>query len=51
MSAPMNLWMTFWTVWLVLAGIAFAGITLIVAVKGFHDLRNMFAGLSGKNKN
>jgi hypothetical protein len=47
----MNAWMDFWTAWLVLAGVAFAGITLVVAVKGFHDLRAMFAGLSKKDKN
>jgi hypothetical protein len=41
----MNAWMYFWTVWLIIAGVAFAGITLIVAVRGFQDLRSMFDGL------
>ncbi|HEX3435616.1 MAG TPA: hypothetical protein VHT24_02535 [Pseudacidobacterium sp.] len=45
----MNAWMYFWAAWLVISGVAFAGITLIVAVKGFQDLRAMFSGLSGKN--
>jgi hypothetical protein len=46
----MNAWMYFWAVWLVISGAAFAIITLIVAVKGFQDLRSMFAGLSDKEK-
>lgn len=41
----MNFWLDFWAAWLVLSGVAFAAITLIVAVKGFQDLRAMFAGL------
>ncbi len=46
----MNAWGLFWTVWLVISGVAFAGITVIVAVKGFHDLREMFVGLSSKKQ-
>jgi len=46
----MNAWLDFWAIWLVISGVAFAGITLVVAVKGFHDLRAMFAGLSGKKR-
>ncbi len=46
----MNAWICFWAVWLVISGAAFAIITLIVAVKGFQDLRAMFAGLSGEKK-
>jgi hypothetical protein len=47
----MNLWLDFWTAWLLLAGVAFAAITAIVAVKGFKDLRSMFAGLrEGESK-
>jgi hypothetical protein len=42
--------MYFWTAWLIVAGVAFAGITLVVAVRGFHDLRAMFAGLK-QNRN
>jgi uncharacterized protein (DUF2141 family) len=41
----MNLWVTFWGVWLLLSGIAFALITVIVAVRGFKDLKFMFEGL------
>jgi hypothetical protein len=40
--------MYFWTAWLMLAGVAFAAITLIVAVRGFQDLRSMFAALRQK---
>ncbi|MGC1294674.1 MAG: hypothetical protein WA869_06515 [Alloacidobacterium sp.] len=46
----MNAWGYFWAVWLVISGVAFAAITLIVAVKGFRDLQAMFAGLSGKRQ-
>lgn len=46
----MNAWLNFWVIWLVIAGAAFAGITLIVAVKGFHDLRAMFSGLTHEGK-
>jgi hypothetical protein len=44
----MNAWLTFWVVWLVLSGAAFLFITLVVAVKGFGDLRAMFTGLHHK---
>jgi hypothetical protein len=43
-------WGYFWAAWLVISGVAFAVITLVVAVKGFHDLRAMFAGLSAKER-
>jgi hypothetical protein len=46
----MNGWMNFWAAWLMISGVAFTGITLIVAIKGFHDLRAMFAGLREKKK-
>ena len=42
----MNYWEIFWTFWLVTAGVSFAVITGIVAVKGYRDLRNMFSGLA-----
>lgn len=42
---PMNAWYWFWMANLVLAGSAFAVITLIVMVRGWRDLRQMFAGL------
>lgn len=38
-------WELFWAVSLVIAGVAFAGITVVVAVRGFGDLREMFAHL------
>jgi hypothetical protein len=47
----MTAWISFWAAWLMISGVAFAAITLIVAVKGFQDLRAMFAGLSGEEKN
>lgn len=39
----MKAWQVFWTANLLVAGSAFAIITLVVAVKGFQDLRNLFA--------
>ncbi len=41
----MKAWQLFWAVSLVISGVAFAGITLVVAVRGFGDLRQMFAHL------
>jgi hypothetical protein len=46
----MSGWVYFWGAWLVISGVAFAAITLIVAVKGFRDLRAMFVGLSAKKQ-
>ncbi len=46
----MNAWKIFWEVCLVVAGATFAGITMIVAVRGFADLREMFANLSRQKK-
>jgi hypothetical protein len=46
----MSGWEYFWAAWLVISGMAFAVITLVVAVKGFRDLRAMFAGLSVKRQ-
>jgi len=43
-------WGYFWGTWLLISGVAFAVITLVVAVKGFQDLRAMFAGLSAKER-
>lgn len=40
----MKIWQWFWTAWLVLSGGAFAAITLVVAVKGFADVRRMLRG-------
>ena len=44
----MNLWAEFWRAWLILSGLTFAGITLIVAVKGLADLRAMFRDLTAE---
>jgi hypothetical protein len=46
----MNLWLNFWTLMLVVAGFSFAAITVIVAVKGFGDLRLWFASLRRQNE-
>lgn len=45
MAAIMNGWYYFWMANFVLAGAAFAAITVIVLVRGLSDLREMFAGL------
>ena len=41
----MKAWEYFWTVSLVISGAAFAGITAIVSVRGFRDLRVRFEKL------
>lgn len=41
----MNSWYYFWMANFVLAGSAFAIITVIVLVRGLRDLREMFANL------
>ena len=41
----MHNWYLFWMANFILAGSAFAIITLIVMVRGLRDLREMFAGL------
>ncbi len=46
----MNIWATFWMLCLIVAGGAFALITLIVMVKGFKDLREMLSELSKKER-
>ncbi|HEV3221036.1 MAG TPA: hypothetical protein VGZ48_14815 [Candidatus Acidoferrales bacterium] len=46
----MNAWLIFWEVCLVVAGATFAGITVIVAIRGFADLREMFASLARQKK-
>lgn len=45
MTATMNGWYYFWMGNFVLAGSAFAVITLIVLVRGLRDLREMLKGL------
>ena len=41
----MRAWELFWTAALLIAGASFAAITLVVAVRGFHDLRVLFRQL------
>jgi hypothetical protein len=41
----MEPWKTFWTVSLLVAGCGFAGITLMVILRGFADMRAMLTGL------
>lgn len=41
----MNLWFYFWTANSIVAGLAFALIALVVALRGMGDLRAMFAAL------
>ena len=42
----MRYWQFFWVVCLVVAGSAFAFITVMVTIKGGKDLRQMFKDLS-----
>ena len=42
----MKYWQMFWTISLVVAGVSFAFITLVVTVRGYKDLREMFGRLS-----
>ncbi len=42
----MRFWQLFWTIWLVVAGLSFAFITLVVSLRGGRDLRQMFRDLS-----
>jgi hypothetical protein len=41
----MRTWQYFWEASLLIAGVAFAGITVVVAFRGFHDLRVLFRHL------
>ena len=41
----MKYWQEFWTAALIVAGVSFAGITAIVSVRGYQDLRQMFINL------
>ena len=41
----MEPWKTFWTIWLVFSGVAFAAITVVVSIKGFGDVRRMLSGI------
>ena len=42
----MSAWLAFWETSLVISAVAFAFISVVVAVRGFSDLRQMMAGLS-----
>jgi hypothetical protein len=42
----MESWKLFWTIFLVVSGASFAFITVVVSVKGFRDLLDMFSRLS-----
>ena len=42
----MRAWEIFWAAALCIAGGSFAGITLVVAMRGFNDLRVLFRQLS-----
>ena len=46
----MKYWQIFWTVNLVVAGAAFAFITVVVTVKGVKDLRQWFGQLRRQNR-
>jgi hypothetical protein len=41
----MRAWQIFWATALLIAGVSFTGITVVVAVRGFHDLRLLFRHL------
>jgi len=41
----MSAWQTFWSVSLLVAGTSFTLITVVVAIKGFQDLRDLFRRL------
>jgi hypothetical protein len=41
----MRAWQTFWSVSLLVAGGSFTLITVVVAIKGFQDLRDLFCRL------
>jgi hypothetical protein len=46
----MKYWQIFWTLNLVVAGTAFAFITVAVTIKGVSDLRQWFGKLSRQNQ-
>jgi hypothetical protein len=46
----MRFWQLFWTASLLIAGAAFAFITVVVTFKGFHDLREWFGSLTRQNQ-
>jgi hypothetical protein len=46
----MQAWKTLWTVWLLFSGGAFAAITVVVAIKGFGDVRRMLRGIQAQDQ-
>ncbi len=44
------LWQIFWTVAVLVAGLAFAFVTVVVTMKGGKDLRELFARLLEQKK-
>ena len=46
----MNLWLWFWTISLIVAGISFAFITVVVSIKGSKDLQQWFKSLQQQNR-
>ena len=44
----MHGWQIFWTIWLLVAGAAFAIITVVVTLKGFGDVRRMLSGIKSR---
>ncbi|HVY31627.1 MAG TPA: hypothetical protein VHB79_34065 [Polyangiaceae bacterium] len=42
----MEAWKTFWTLWLLFSGAAFALITVVVTIKGFGDVKRMLSGMT-----
>jgi len=46
----MGFWSGFWTLNFIVAGSAFAGIAMVVAVRGVADLRNMLADLQSAQR-
>lgn len=47
----MRAWQTFWSISLVVAGGSFTLITVIVTIKGFKDLRELFRRLRHQEDN
>ena len=39
-------WLNFWMVSLIVAAVSFTAITVIVAIKGYTDLKEMLEGLA-----
>ncbi len=44
----MQAWQTFWTIWLLFSGAAFALITVVVSIKGFGDVKRMLSSIKGR---